>query len=115
MSLILLDIAYIGTKGLLNVGYYLAKGSYNLVAGMAGYEPIQEAPTETELLLQEIRSLKTELQELKGDMLEVREIALCDTEKGEVKAVKCGVGEAPGNDPNQNYLLINHPSREITL
>ena len=65
MSLFLFDLAYLGTKGVLNLSYYLVKGSYNLIAGFAGYDPIEEPLTEQEVLLQEMKEIKEELKQMK--------------------------------------------------
>ena len=68
MSLLLFDLAYLGTKGVLNLSYYLVKGSYNIIAGLAGYDPIQEPLTEQETLLQEMKAIREELKQMKDSV-----------------------------------------------
>jgi len=71
MSLFLFDLAYLGTKGVLNLSYYLVKGSYNLIAGFAGYALIEEPLTEQEILLQEIKEIKDELKQMKASVASI--------------------------------------------
>jgi len=70
MSLLLIDLAYLGAKGAVSLSWFLAKNSYNLVAYGFGAEPIQDTPdtSETQQLLQEIRGLRDEVTQLKSQM-----------------------------------------------
>ena len=70
MSLLLIDVAYLGLKSATTLGWYLAKQSYNLVAYTVGSEPIvdEKETSETQELLKEIRGLREEVGRLKSQM-----------------------------------------------
>jgi hypothetical protein len=65
MSLFIFDLAYLGTKSVFNLSYYVLKGTYNIVAGLTGYDPIVEPLTEQEVLLQEMKGIREELKIMK--------------------------------------------------
>lgn len=74
MSLLMIDLAYLGTKSLINVGYYLAKGTYNGFAYLAGYEMIQEEEEVNEKdLVKEIRKLRNEMDSLRKEIKYINE------------------------------------------
>ena len=70
MSLLLIDLAYLGIKGATSLSWFVVKNSYNLVAYTVGAEQIADpTPTnETQELLTELRSLRKEVHQLKSQM-----------------------------------------------
>lgn len=68
MSLILIDLAYLGTKGIFYAGVFLVKGTYNVIASVAGYDPIVDTPTEEQSVVGELKSLKDEIRSLKEEL-----------------------------------------------
>ena len=74
MSLLMIDIAYVGTKSLLSFGYYVVKGTYNGIAYLTGHEMITDRETSTEKdLLAEIKSLRGEMDSLRKEIMHINE------------------------------------------
>jgi hypothetical protein len=67
MSLFLIDLAYIGVKGIYTIGYYTVKFSYNSIAYMTGSEYMvdKEVIDTNQLVLQELKELRREISVLK--------------------------------------------------
>ena len=75
MSLILIDLAYIGSKLVVNIGYYLCKGTYNTVNYIRGKNIyVENTKTEHQLLIEEIKYLRSELNEIKYKNVTIKEI-----------------------------------------
>lgn len=81
MSLLFVDIAYLGLKGLGYTGYYAAKYSYNFVYHMLGGEAEVERTVETpqETILNQLVDLRMEIQDLKKDRVSKQEKRLLDS------------------------------------
>ena len=114
MSLFLFDLAYLGTKGVLNLSYYLVKGSYNLIAGFAGYDPIEEPPTEQEILLQEMKAIKEELKQMKESVASI--------ERPEGRSIQSATGDSyawiahvDDSEESADSIMHNKTDEEIVL
>ena len=86
MSLLMIDLAYLGTKSLLSLGYYVAKGTYNGIAYITGNEPIKDEEKLTDKnLLAEIKSLRSEMDHLRKEIKHINEdtFLLVDPNTGE--------------------------------
>ena len=72
MSLLMIDLAYLGTKTIIQVGYYIAKGTYNTVAYFTGsdliVEPTDDKVTDNKVLLDEIKTLRNEMDHLRKEI-----------------------------------------------
>ena len=74
MSLLMIDLAYLGTKTLINLGYYVVKGSYNTVAYLTGNDLIEERETNPDtILLDEIKSLRSEMDGLRKEIKQIHD------------------------------------------
>ena len=69
MSLLFVDLAYLGIKSLYSIGYYTVKYSYNAIAYMSGSEYMvdKEVVDTNELVLKELKELRKEIAILKSD------------------------------------------------
>jgi len=67
MSLLLIDLTYLGIKTISSVSKYIGIATYNLLALAGGYQTIYFFPkSENQLLIEEIRGLKKEISSLRG-------------------------------------------------
>lgn len=69
MSLLFVDLAYLGIKSIYSIGYYTVKYSYNTIAYLSGNEYIvdKEVVDTNELVLKELKELRKEIAILKCD------------------------------------------------
>lgn len=66
MSLLLIDLTYLGVKTIISISRYIGVATYNIVAIASGNDTIYFFPkTDTQLLIEEIKDLKKELRDLK--------------------------------------------------
>ena len=93
MSLLMIDLAYLGTKTIIQVGYYIVKGTYNTVAYFTGsdliVEPIDDKATDNRALLDEIKTLRNEMDHLRKEIKTINDdtYMLLDNENGETRVV----------------------------
>ena len=93
MSLLMIDLAYLGTKTIIQVGYYIAKGTYNTVAYFTGsdliVEPIDDKATDNKVLLDEIKTLRNEMDHLRMEIKTINDdtYMLLDNKDGETRIV----------------------------
>ena len=74
MSLLMIDVAYLATKSLVNVSCYLAKNTYNGIAYLTGYEMLKEQEVISEIdLIKEIKSLRGEIDTLRKEIRYINE------------------------------------------
>lgn len=74
MSLLMIDLAYLGTKSLLSIGYYVAKGTYKGIAYLTGNEQMDESENVSEEdLLREIKNLRGEMDSLRKEIRHINE------------------------------------------
>ena len=69
MSLIFIDLVYLGIKGICSIGYYTLKYGYNTIAYLSGSEPIvdKEVIDINKLVLEELKELRKEISILKNN------------------------------------------------
>lgn len=96
----MVDLAYVGTKALVSLGYYVVKGTYNTVAYLTGNEPIVEKTTDKEvLLLEEIKNLRTEMDSLRKEIKQIHDDSFLLVDKhDETRIVACLDDEANSLD-----------------
>ena len=88
MSLLMIDLAYLGTKTIIQVGYYIAKGTYNTVAYFTGsdliVEPTDDKDTDNKALLDEIKTLRNEMDHLRKEIKTINDdtYMLLDNDEG---------------------------------
>ena len=89
----MIDLAYLGTKTIIQVGYYIAKGTYNTVAYFTGsdliVEPIDDKATDNKVLLDEIKTLRNEMDHLRMEIKTINDdtYMLLDNKDGETRIV----------------------------
>ncbi len=92
MSLLMIDLAYLGTKTIFHVGYYLVKGTYNTVAYLTGHEMIEEKDedkTDNQALLDEIKNLRNEMDGLRKEIKTINDdtYMLVNSEQSEPRII----------------------------
>ncbi len=93
----MIDLAYIGTKTLINLGYYVAKGTYNTVAYLTGNDLIEEKETNPDkILLDEIKSLRSEMDGLRKEIKQIHDDSFLLVDKHEETRIIANVEDEIG-------------------
>ena len=115
----MIDLAYLGTKSLISIGYYLVRGTYNGIAYITGNEMLGEEEQVTEKdLVNEIKSLRSEMDSLRRQIKHINEDTFLlvdpDPEKDKVIAEICDTVNL-NNIKNRDDTSDNVKVKQITL
>jgi len=115
----MIDLAYLGTKTIIHVGYYIAKGTYNTMSYFTGYdmieEPVDDKKTENKALLDEIKTLRNEMDNLRKEIKTINDdtYMLVDNNEPDARVVTSIIDNIDINRQDKDNLPDK--CNEITL